>query len=50
MRFFGLVLFGIILMIGGFLIRLFTPLDTIGWVLMGLGVVVYVIARLTHKK
>jgi len=50
MIFLGMVLFGIVLMIGGFLIRLFTPLATLGWILMGSGVVIYVIARLTHKK
>ncbi len=48
MRFFGLVL-----VIGGFLIRILTQstsMDILAWVLMGLGVVIVIISYLTKKK
>ena len=45
-----MILFGLVLIIGGFLIRILTTWNILGWILMGLGIVVYVIARVTHKK
>ncbi len=48
MRFFGLVL-----LIGGFLVRILTQpasMDILAWVLMGLGVVIVIISYLTKKK
>ncbi len=48
MRFFGLVL-----VIGGFLIRILTQstsMDILAWVLMILGVVIVIISYLTKKK
>ena len=43
-------LFGMVLLIGGFLIRWLTPLAVAGWVLMGLGVLVIIIAYVTKRK
>ncbi len=44
-------LLGIVLLVGGFLIRLLTSnLVVLGWVLMGLGAVLTVIFSLTKKK
>jgi hypothetical protein len=44
-------LLGIVLLVGGLLIRLLTPnLVVLGWVLMGLGAVLTVIFSLTKKK
>lgn len=44
---------GIVLLIGGFLVRILTQspsLDILGWVLMGLGVVITIVSYLTKKK
>ena len=41
---------GLILLVGGFLIRLLTPWPIGGWVLMALGVVVTIVSYLTKKK
>ena len=44
---------GLILLVGGFLVRVFTQsaaLDNLAWVLMVLGVVVVIISYLTKKK
>ena len=44
-------LLGIVLLVGGLLIRLLTPnLVVLGWVLMGLGAVLTVTFSLTKKK
>jgi hypothetical protein len=44
-------LLGIVLLVGGFLIRLFTPnLVVFSWVLMGLGAVLTIVFSLTKKK
>jgi hypothetical protein len=44
-------LLGIVLLVGGFLIRLLTPnLVVLSWVLMGLGAVLTVVFSLTKKK
>ncbi|MQY61091.1 hypothetical protein GH153_04565 [bacterium] len=44
---------GLVLLIGGFLVRILThspSMDIIAWVLMGLGVVIVIISYLTKKK
>jgi hypothetical protein len=44
---------GLVLLIGGFLVRIFTQsasIDILAWVLMGLGVVIVIISYLTKKK
>ncbi len=41
---------GIVLMVGGFLIRLFTPMHTLGWVLFGLGAVLTIAFSIIKKK
>ena len=41
---------GLVLLIGGFLVRILTQMDTLGWVLMGLGVVITIVSYLTKKK
>ena len=44
---------GLVLLIGGFLVRVLTQsasMDILAWVLMGLGVVVVIISYLTKKK
>jgi hypothetical protein len=44
---------GLVLLIGGFLIRILTQsasLDILAWVLMVLGVVIVIISYLTRKK
>jgi hypothetical protein len=44
---------GLVLLIGGFLVRILTQsasLDILAWVLMGLGVVIVIISYLTKKK
>jgi hypothetical protein len=44
---------GLVLLIGGFLVRVLTQsasMDTLAWVLMGLGVVIVIISYLTKKK
>ncbi len=46
-------IFGLVLLIGGFLVRILTQsasLDIFAWVLMGLGVVIFIISYLTKKK
>jgi len=43
-------LLGIVFLVGGFLIRLFTAMNTIGWILMGLGAVLAVISFIIKKK
>lgn len=43
-------LLGVVLLVGGFLIRYLTPLDALGWVLMGLGACLAIIFSLTKKK
>jgi len=44
-------LLGIVLLVGGFLIRLLTPnLVAFSWVLMGLGAVLAIVFSLTKKK
>jgi len=43
-------LLGIVLLVGGFLIRLLTSMNIMGWVLMGIGVVITVIFSVTKKK
>jgi len=44
-------LLGIVLLVGGFLIRLLTPnLVVFSWVLMGLGAVLTITFSLTKKK
>ncbi len=44
-------LLGIVLLVGGFLIRVLTPnLVAFSWVLMGLGAVLTVVFSLTKKK
>lgn len=43
-------LLGIVLLVGGFLIRVFTPLDALGWVLMGIGACLAIIFSLTKKR
>lgn len=44
-------LLGIVLLVGGFLIRLLTPnLIIFSWVLMGLGAVLTVVFSVTKKK
>lgn len=43
-------LFGLILLIGGFLIRWLTNLPIVDWILMGLGVLVIIIAYVTKRK
>ncbi len=43
-------LFGLVLLIGGFLIRWLTPLSIVAWILIGLGVLVLVIAYVTKRK
>lgn len=42
---------GIVLLVGGFLIRLLTPnLNVLSWVLMGLGAILTVVFSITKKK
>jgi hypothetical protein len=50
---------GLVLLVGGFLVRLATQLNPsiqspalsiLAWVLMGLGVVIYIISYITKKK
>jgi len=44
---------GLVLLIGGFLVRIFTQstsMDILAWVLMSLGVVIVIISYLTKKK
>jgi len=44
---------GLVLLIGGFLVRIFTQsasMDIIAWVLMCLGVIIVIISYLTKKK
>lgn len=43
-------LLGIVLLVGGFLIRLLTSMSILGWVLMGIGAVITVIFSVTKKK
>lgn len=43
-------LLGIVLLIGGFLMRLFTDFSIVSWVLMGLGAVVVIVSYLAKKK
>ncbi len=43
-------LLGIVLLVGGFLIRLLTSMNIFGWVLMGIGAVITVIFSVTKKK
>jgi hypothetical protein len=44
-------LLGVVLLVGGFLLRLLTPnLVVLGWALMGLGAILTVIFSLTKKK
>ena len=43
-------LFGLVLLIGGFLIRWLTNLSIVAWILMGLGVLVIIIAYVTKRK
>jgi hypothetical protein len=46
-------IFGLVLLIGGFLVRILTQsesMDILAWVLMGLGVVIVIISYLTKKK
>jgi hypothetical protein len=44
---------GLVLLIGGFLVRVLTQsasMDILAWVLMGLGVLIVIISYLTKKK
>ena len=41
---------GLVLLVGGFVIKLFTFLSNISYVAMGLGVAVVVLSYLTRKK
>ncbi len=46
-------IFGLVLLIGGFLVRILTQsasMDILAWVLMVLGVVIVIISYLTKKK
>lgn len=44
-------LLGVVLLVGGFLIRLLAPnLVVLSWVLMGLGAVLTIVFSLTKKK
>ncbi len=46
-------IFGLVLLIGGFLVRILTQsasMDILAWVLMALGVVIVIISYLTKKK
>jgi hypothetical protein len=43
-------LLGIVLLAGGFLIRLLTSMSVLGWVLMGIGAVMTVVFSVTKKK
>ncbi|MCK4645351.1 MAG: hypothetical protein KAU46_03780 [Candidatus Aminicenantes bacterium] len=43
-------LFGLVLLIGGFLIRGLTNLSIVAWILMGLGALVIIIAYVTKRK
>jgi len=41
---------GLILLIGGFLIKILTALSILSWVLMGLGVVIIIVSYATKRK
>jgi hypothetical protein len=44
---------GLVLLIGGFLVRVLTQsasMDILAWVLMGLGILIVIISYLTKKK
>lgn len=43
-------LFGLVLLIGGILIRWLTNLSFVAWILMGLGVLVIIAAFVTKRK
>lgn len=41
---------GLILLIGGFLIRILTTLSFLGWVLIVLGIVIIIVSYATKRK
>ncbi len=41
---------GIVLLVGGFLIKMFTFLSNVSWIAIGLGVAVVMISYLSRKK
>ncbi len=43
-------LFGLVLLIGGFLISRLTNLSIVAWILLGLGGLVIIIAYVTKRK
>ena len=43
-------LLGIVFLVGGLLIWRFTSMNTLGWVLMGIGAVMTVVFSVTKKK
>jgi len=43
-------LFGLVLLIGGLLIRWLTNLSIVAWILIGLGALVIIIAYVTKRK